>query len=150
MAAGIFGDAIDWEPMRFRLGKWWFLQPARVVMAPDGHIWLHPNGKLWRDDYARADIWLRALIMHELTHVWQHQQGVRLPLRRHPFCRYGYAFEPGRPFRAYGLEQQGELVRHAYLLRQGVKLKERPNLAAYMDTLPFQPAGEASAPPALV
>lgn len=144
MAATIFGGAIDWADMRFRLGKWWFLQPSWVVMAPDGNIWMHPNGGLWRADYAEADVWLQGLIMHEITHVWQHQQGVTLPLRRHPFCRYDYVFEPGRPFEDYGLEQQGELVRHAYLLAQGIRLKGRPNLATYLQTLPFQPDDGAS------
>ncbi|MEE4350389.1 MAG: vgr related protein [Pacificimonas sp.] len=137
MASEIFGDAIDLAPVRFRLGKWFFLQPARTIMAPDGHIWLHPNGGFWRDDYSEEPIWLRALIMHEFTHVWQHQQCVFLPLKRHPFCRYGYEFTPGKPFAKYGLEQQGELVRHAYLQLHGKRLAGRPDLAAYRETLPF-------------
>jgi hypothetical protein len=48
--------------------------------------------------------------------VWQWQQGVFLPLRRHPFCRYDYVLEPGKPFARYGLEQQAEIARHAFLL----------------------------------
>ena len=49
-----------------------------------------------------------------MTHVWQAQREGRLylPLMRHPFCRYAYEFEPGKPFRRYGLEQQAEIVRH--------------------------------------
>ncbi|WP_224199729.1 MULTISPECIES: vgr related protein [Pacificimonas] len=128
--------------MRFRLGKYWFLHPARAVMAPDGNIWFHPNGGLWRRDYSGEALWLRGLIVHELTHVWQHQRGVFLPLKRHPFCRYRYDFEPGRPFAAYGIEQQAELVRHAYLLSEGRRLAEKPDLAAYRAVLPF-PAGHA-------
>jgi hypothetical protein len=34
---------------------------------------------------------------------------------RHPFCRYHYALEPGKPFRRYGIEQQAEIVRHRFL-----------------------------------
>ncbi|MEM8826185.1 MAG: vgr related protein [Pseudomonadota bacterium] len=137
MAASIFGDAIDMDAMRFCHGKWYFLQPAWITMAPDGNIWLHPNGGLWQADYSEAHIGLRGLIMHELTHVWQHQEGIFLPLRRHPFCRYAYDYVPGRPFARYGLEQQAEIVRHAYLRREGRTVPGKPDLAAYDGLLPF-------------
>jgi hypothetical protein len=26
-----------------------------------------------------------------MVHIWQHQRGIFLPLKRHPFCRYTYA-----------------------------------------------------------
>jgi hypothetical protein len=46
--------------------------------------------------------------MHEMTHVWQTTRSGRfyLPLMRHPFCRYGYQFEQGRPIPPLWLEQQ--------------------------------------------
>lgn len=139
MAAGLFGAALDMDRMRFRRGKWYFLQPAWITMAPDGNIWLHPGSALWREDYAPAPLWLRGHIMHELTHVWQHQQGINLALRRHPFCRYHYRYEPGKPFRRYGLEQQAEIVRHAYLLREGAEVKGAAARTAYDALLPFGP-----------
>ncbi len=56
------------------------------------------------------------------THVWQAQTRGKwwLPLMRHPFCRYDYSIAPGKPFERYGIEQQAEIVRHAFLLRRGV------------------------------
>lgn len=145
MARPIFGDAIDWDRMRFRLGKWYFLQPAWVTMSPDGHIWLHPNSGNWRENYSRARLGLRAHIMHELTHVWQYQQGINLPLRRHPFCRYDYDFEPGRSFSEYGLEQQAELVRHAFLAARGRPAAGKPDLHTLSALLPFGPDVTADA-----
>lgn len=79
------------------------------------------------------------------THVWQHQNGVCLPLARHPFCRYGYALHPGRPLRRYGIEQQAEIVRHAFLLRNGARVAGAPPVGQYETVLPF--AHEASEPP---
>ncbi|MBV7255419.1 vgr related protein [Pacificimonas sp. WHA3] len=137
MAASVFGAAIDMNAMRFCHGKWWFLQPAWITMAPDGNIWLHPNSGLWRDDYSTAPLWLRGHIMHELTHVWQHQQGIFLPLKRHPFCRYGYDYQPGREFGRYGLEQQAEIVRHAYMHLQGHETAGKPDAPTYAGLLPF-------------
>jgi len=87
-------------------------------MAPDGHIWFHPDGGLWRTDFADAPERLQAFFLHELTHVWQHQQGLCLWLRRHPFCRYDYRIVPGKPLRRYGIEQQAMIVEHAFLARR--------------------------------
>lgn len=75
----------------------------------------------------------------DLTHVWQAQKSGRwyLPLMRHPFCRYDYEIVPGRPFHRYGLEQQAEIVRHAFLLRRGIRVEGKPPLATYEALLPF-------------
>jgi|TARA_R100000501_G_scaffold13654_3_gene24893 hypothetical protein len=139
MAASIFGAALDMDAMRFCLGKWYFLQPAWITMSPDGNIWMHPNSGLWRDDYSKAPLGLRAHIMHELTHVWQHQQGIFLPLRRHPFCRYQYRYIPGKSFAGYGLEQQAEIVRHAFLAKEGRATEGKPDGHTFAALLPFGP-----------
>ena len=118
IAASVFGASLDPAQVRLRRAKWFMWQPAWVVMAPDGDVWMHPNGGLWRDDFASQPLPLRALLVHELTHVWQHQRGINLILRRRPFARYGYALEPGKPFGAYGIEQQAMIVEHAYRARE--------------------------------
>lgn len=92
------------------------LQPAWITMAPDGHVWFHPNSGLWCEDFSTRSLNLRALLVHELTHVWQHQTGINLILRRPPFARYRYRLQPGKPFTAYGLEQQASIVEDAYRL----------------------------------
>lgn len=117
LAASLFGRAIDLDAVRLHRRKWWPLQPRNVAMAPDGHVWFHPQGWLWQDDFSGAPIRLQVLFVHELTHVWQHQRGIFLPLRRHPFCRYRYVLEAGRPLVRYGIEQQAMIVEHAFLAR---------------------------------
>jgi len=139
LARSVFGDAIDYERVRVRNRKWIFFQPRRTTMAPRGHIHFHPEGGLYREDFATEPLGLQALFIHELVHVWQHQQGIFLPLARHPFCRYAYAFEPDRPFTRYGIEQQAELVRHAFLWRRGATPDGAPPLAAIEAILPFAP-----------
>lgn len=121
LAVCVFGEAIDLNPIRIHCTKWFPLQPRNVAMAPDGHIWFHPGGGLWRADFAEAPERLQAFLIHELTHVWQHQQGLCLLLRRHPFCRYDYRIEPGRPFHRYGIEQQAMIVEHAFVARRAGK-----------------------------
>lgn len=126
----MFGDAIDYARVRLRRRKWFPFQPRKVTMAPLGHIHFHPRGDAYRDDFAAASLSAQGLFIHEMTHVWQHQRGLFLPLRRHPFCRYDYTLTPNRPLTRYGIEQQAEIVRHAFLLRNGLPGNRAPAPAA--------------------
>jgi hypothetical protein len=137
LARSIYGDAIDYTPVRLCNRKWAFFQPRGVVMAPRGNIHFHPHGALWRDDFSDASLGDQGLFIHEMCHVWQHQRGIFLPLKRHPFCRYSYSFVPGQPLLRYGIEQQAEIVRHAFLLRRGAAVAGAPALARYESVLPF-------------
>jgi len=137
LSQGVFGSAIDYDCVRVHNAKWIFFQPRRTVMSPDGNIWFHPKGSLFRDDFCACDADEQGLFIHEMTHVWQRQNGIFLPLKRHPFCRYGYTIQPGRRFERYGLEQQAEIVRHAFLIRQGRVIPGAPSLEQYRTILPF-------------
>lgn len=139
LARSVFGDAIDYGRVRIHRRKWAFFQPRDVVMAPDGDIWFHPDGDRYCSDFGDRDIGAQGLFIHEMTHVWQRQKGIYLPLARHPWCRYDYALKPGQRFEKYGLEQQAEIVRHAFLLREGYVVAGAPSLAQYASLLPFRP-----------
>lgn len=90
-------------------------------MAPRGHLHFHPEGDLYCDDFSQAPMSYQGLFIHEMTHIWQTQSrgDWYLLLRRHPFCRYDYAIKPGWKLERYGIEQQAEIIRHAFLLRCG-------------------------------
>ncbi len=137
MARTIFADAIDYERVAIVHRRWWWFQPRNVVMAPTGNIHFHPESDLYRDDFAVAPPSLQGLFIHEMTHVWQTQRHgfYYLPLMRHPFCRYGYRIATGRRFDRYGLEQQAELVRHHFLIAQGMRIAVQGDLPP----LPFGP-----------
>ncbi len=128
LARPIFGDALDYARVRIVHAKWWPFQHRGIVMAPTGNIHFHPGDPRWSEDFSKTTLELQGLLIHELTHVWQSQTRGRfyLPLMRHPFCRYAYDLVPGRPFVLYGLEQQAEIVRHAFLARHGVRLAAVP------------------------
>lgn len=137
LAGSIFGDAIDYDRAGIANRKWIFFQPRTITMAPMGCIHFHPKGCSYRDDFATAPLHLQGLFMHEMVHIWQHQKGIFLPLRRHPFCRYDYSLKPGWRLERYGLEQQAEIVRHIFLLRQGALIPGAPPLEQYRGILPF-------------
>ncbi|MGC6400546.1 vgr related protein [Sphingomonas sp. FW199] len=137
LARTVFGDALDYGAARVANRKWAFFQPRRVTMAPLGTIHFHPGGGLYCEDFGCAAPHLQGLFVHELVHVWQHQQGMFLPLRRHPFCRYSYTLKPGWTLDRYGIEQQAEIVRHIFLLNQGIAVPGAPPLEQYRGILPF-------------
>lgn len=130
LAQSIFGTAINYDAVTVNQRKWWMFQPRRVTMAPDGHLWFHPEGDSYCGDFCESSLSAQGLFIHEMTHVLQSQQRGRfyLPLMRHPFCRYSYEFVPEKPFDRYGIEQQAEIVRHVFLMRQGVRITDKPPL----------------------
>jgi len=75
----------------------------------------------------------QGLFIHEMAHVWQAQTKGRwyLPLKRHLWCRYHYSLKPGWRLESYGIEQQAEIVRHAFLLRNGWKIAGAGDPSAY-------------------
>lgn len=139
LAQSVFGGALDLALVRIRRRRFLPFQPRSTVMAPMGHVHFHPASPHYCDDFSGGPLALQALLVHELVHVWQSQQRGRfyLPLMRHPFCRYDYRFDPARPFTAYGIEQQAELVAHAFLATRGAPHGAAPSLAALQAVLPF-------------
>lgn len=138
MCASVFGDAVDYGRARVANRRWAFFQPANTTMAPMGTIHFHPRSGIYHEDFSTAPLGLQGLFVHEMAHVWQTQRAGRfyLLMMRHPFCRYRYAFQPGKPFARYGIEQQAEIVRHAFLLRRGAALPDAPPLEALAAILP--------------
>lgn len=133
LARSVFGDAIDYARVRIFRKKYFPLQPRKRTMAPNGNIYFHPRSLAYRDDFSVAEIYLKGLFIHEMTHVWQHQAGTNV--RKAIFNRrYRYRLVRGKAFRRYGLEQQCEIVRDYFLVssRQPEAAREK-----FEDILPF-------------
>ncbi|WP_338468552.1 vgr related protein [Novosphingobium sp. ZN18A2] len=139
----MFGTAVETDAVRIRRRRFFPFQPRQVAMAPCGHVHFHPRGSLYHDDFSLAPLTMQSLFLHEMTHVWQAQQRGRwyLVLMRHPLCRYDYAVRAGWPLARYGLEQQAEIVRHAFLMRNGVRITGVAESEVLESILPFGPSG---------
>lgn len=134
----VFGDRIDCGLVRVLREKFAFFQPVNVTMAPDGNIWFHPAGHLARsplaEDFSKGSLDVRAHFIHEMTHVWQHQQGidpilgkVLMFFRHGAMGGYNYELIPEKPFTAYNIEQQACIVADVYSAAgEGKKLPEIP------------------------
>jgi hypothetical protein len=132
--------------VRVKRRRWFPFQPRYVVMAPWGHVHFHPASPHYCDDFSAAQLAQQGLFIHEITHVWQAQTRGwwYLPLFRNFSRRYDYCLKPGRPLERYGIEQQAEIVRHAFLLRNGAKVAGVADEAAYRLLVNFPGAATAS------
>lgn len=139
MARSVFGSAIAYTKVSIRRRKWFPLQPRMITMAPRGHLHFHPLSGIYCDDFAFSSLRARALLIHELVHVWQVQTRGEwfLVLNRHPWCRYDYSLKPGWKLEQYGIEQQAMIVQHAFMLREGAMVPGAPALDQYRSILPF-------------
>ena len=115
--------------------RWWPFQPANIVMAPDGDLWFHADGNpIWTDDFAASQPDAAAGSVHP-------RDDARLagPVRRGRWwlpldapsllpLRRARSFPAARSA-AYGLEQQAEIVRHAFLAKRGATTPAMPPAA---------------------
>ncbi len=114
-------------------------------MAPLGHLHFHPDSDGYCDDFSQASLDRQAHFIHEMTHVWQTQTKGRwyLPLRR-PFSRrYAYSIVPGWKLERYGIEQQAEIVAHAFLAMRGKPVVGSPPLKTFQQIVPFKPLAQS-------
>ena len=76
-----------------------------------------------------------------MTHVWQSQTRGwwYVPLLGAVQRKYAYTLKPGKPLTSYGIEQQAEIVAHAFMLRRGWKVAGAAKLEALEALLPFRP-----------
>jgi hypothetical protein len=120
----IFHDSISYDRIQVIRGKFMF-QPDHVYMTPRGNI--YAPGDLWEDDFAspRVSPFLRAIFVHEITHVWQYENGMDLIAAGVAvFAKTNGAYEKAYPYtldRArdlvdYGMEQQASIVEDYYLI----------------------------------
>ncbi len=81
-----------------------------------------------------------SVLGHELVHVWQYGNGMNLLIYilRDVIARlgrYAYRIVPGKPYRAYGYEQQAAMVEDWMRLRTGYGPRHGP---ASLDTMTLE------------
>lgn len=117
LAAEMFGNGLDAGRVRLLALPVW---DRAFVAGPRLMVWA-ANSAL--NDFANAPLHLQAVFVHELTHVWQAQNGVRLLLAKiragdRP-SSYAYDLAGDPDFSALNIEQQAMVVEHAFLSARG-------------------------------
>lgn len=119
LAAEVFGAGLDAARVRILAIPVW---NRAFVAGPGLVVW--PAASL-PADFSAADVPLRvqAVFVHELTHVWQAQNGVSLLLAKikagDSARSYAYDLNGGVEFLAMNIEQQAMVVEHAFVASRG-------------------------------
>lgn len=133
LAAEAFGDSLALDVIRFLPAPWPFdraFVPGRWL-GRDWIVW--PAGTL-PPDIALAPLRLQALLVHELTHVLQAQQGINLLTGKiragdRP-ASYEYPVGMDCDWGGLNIEQQAMVVEHRFRLTRG---ERTPGDAAFYD-----------------
>lgn len=130
LADEVFGSALDAARVRiFALPSW-----SRAFVAGPGLI-VWPARTL-PADVSAAPLRTQAVFVHELTHVWQAQRGVRLLLAKikagDGAAAYAYDLTE-MAFEAMNIEQQASVVEHAFLAARGGQTPHPAALYAALD-----------------
>ena len=111
----IYGDGIDYSRVRLKEGRAAIFSLAGRAFAHGDTIYVPPR-LLGKD--GRAD---RSLLVHEMTHVWQHQHEGTSYMSRALYAQKfgdGYNFpkalREGKTWRQMNPEQQAEIIQHAH------------------------------------
>ncbi len=125
----MFGDAVRLEQVRLHGGGF-----GGFAVTLGSHLFLPQH--LAGDDVSGADLFSQALLVHELTHVWQFQTRPLATLASWARVVASGGYGPGLPgyrytlplgaFDALNLEQQASVVEHAFLLRAGRRSSRMP------------------------
>lgn len=112
LVRSVFGNAIkDLDKVEIRNRKFIFFQPRGTTMTPKGNIYPAKNLR-HVTDFSQGESYLQDHLIHEMTHVWQHQNGMNVLMRGlvSAIAKYDYVLEPGKPFERYPMEQQATIV----------------------------------------
>ncbi|HEY2357059.1 MAG TPA: hypothetical protein VGH86_06395 [Phenylobacterium sp.] len=119
LAREVFGDGLDAARVRILALPVW---PRAFVAGPSLIAWPAVAARV---DFGGAPLLIQATLVHELTHVWQAQRGVFLPLAKlragDSPRSYAYDLPCGAPFAALNIEQQAMIVQHAFLASRGAE-----------------------------
>ena len=117
LAAEVFGAGLDAARVRILALPVW----SRAFVAGPGLI-VWPARTAPRD-FADAPLGRQATFVHELTHVWQAQNGVHLLLAKikagDSDAAYAYDLERDPEFMRLNIEQQAMVVEHAFVASRG-------------------------------
>lgn len=141
LAADAFGIAVGLDTVRFLKSPWPF-DRAFVAGRWFGRDWIVWPGRGLPIDFAVAPLGMQAVLIHELVHVWQAQQGVNLltgKLRAgDSAASYTYPLIDDCVWEGLNIEQQAMVVEHRFRLSRGGRVPA--DLAFYDRVCPLRPA----------
>lgn len=118
MARTVFGQALHYNKVWVHCGSYlpFGLQDKNTGMTPNGELYFREETYL--ADFSASHLYNQHFFIHELTHAWQHQQGMWVRTRGlfSWAANYRYSFGQGKVLNQYSMEQQASIVSDWFLL----------------------------------
>ncbi|MCJ8162965.1 type IV secretion protein Rhs [Acinetobacter zhairhuonensis] len=127
LVRSIFADTIQLDQVQIVAHK---AILKNYAMSPNGHIYFHQQN--YCQDFSKCSLGLQSWFMHEMTHVWQYQQGIAVVRKALFDRRYAYVLVKGKLFLHYGIEQQAQMVQDYFM-----KKAQGQDCDAYEKCIPF-------------
>lgn len=122
LANEVFGNDLRLETIRFLLMPWPFTR-AFVVGRWFGREWIMWPDRTHEADLSAGSLDRQAVLVHELVHVWQAQQGLNLLFGKiragDSLASYTYPLGHGCDWSQLNIEQQAMIVEHRFRLSRG-------------------------------
>jgi hypothetical protein len=132
MARSVFGDSVDYSKVHIYNGApkvagiFRLTETGLSAITPNGDIYIvEKDAQL--GDLSQSSPAKRKLLIHEMTHVWQHQQGKNVE-REAVFLffksgfkydkAYAYDINGKQKFESLNVEQQAQMVEDYFALRE--------------------------------
>lgn len=127
IAESVFGDTLVLDDIKLCTHR---LVMKGYAISPNGHVYFAKYGL--PDDFSVLSLSMRSWLVHELAHVWQIQQGIKVVRGAIFDRRYQYALKAGKDFFRYGIEQQAQMIQDYYIKREN-----HESCDALMACIPF-------------
>ena len=155
MAKQVFADSINFHRIKIYRGIP-LLPNANTAIAPNGNIYF-PR-KHCPEDFTQAGIAYKIWLIHELTHVWQHQRGHKsFGFPAYSSCSKGgyrkrkaYTYPIPLPhINQLNIEQQADLIAHyfaATFLPKNIYTPQQPIFQTALTDFLHNPNNKALCP----
>ncbi|GAK70095.1 hypothetical protein RRU01S_07_06240 [Agrobacterium rubi TR3 = NBRC 13261] len=140
MARKYFKDSVNYDAVTLKRGNFIIGQDQNTAMTPNGNMYF-PGG-IYKNDFSTTALGNRSFFIHEMVHVWQHQNRVTGDIRwlgilsmgeygkPGPYTKtpgkflYDYRYDPFSTDGAldltdFGFEQQAAIIEDYYLIING-------------------------------
>ncbi len=119
-----FGNSIDYTQVKIYNEKWNPLQPDDRAITPNGNIYFSSLDVMYSTNFGTDTISKQSEFMHEMTHVWQLQQGFSNNLTYLGYAAFerNYNYNKifnGVQFKNLGIEEQAQFLQDYFLVANG-------------------------------
>lgn len=136
LAREMFGSEVNYKDVTIYNGKLYPGQGDRMAIAPNGDIYFAP--KVYKEDFSLASDSSKHFFIHEMTHVWQYQNGQAVAVRAlfeqaghyAGIEAYDYKLDQRKDLLDYGIEQQASITADYWAKKNGLFKKLENSIRA--------------------